>query len=286
MEESHSGEECGVGEVTVVKLDGTSVLKDVAPGRLEGVVPNFLGDPVSSVEWPIIVSASSIVSSDKGARDESHTNEREDSSAPLAELEDLRVHSSGQEGLGVESSESSPHKASENTQSHSQVSCQAVWAHAGLLPVMGGLLKATLNHPPTHETLAATESQQTKELRSHSGQLLDTTAGHEVHKRQSEDYTKATAPHAVKPFHKVNVLELLERHALVHTLVLRELFVLLKLNSPSSIIFRQHRSLGPPVYHGQSGPCQPSYAAQDHHAEDCRRCAQKPISYPTVAHDG
>ena len=135
---------------------------------------------------------------------------------------------------------------------------------------------AGLDHPPAHEALRASQEEEPHQRGREPARDLPPQA--EVRQREAKHEADRAAPHAVEPFPKVDVLEIIHVHvcARIEALVLGELLVLFEFYFPFLGCRRHATALRPPVDHRQSGARQPCDSTHHNHAEDCARSADKP----------
>src|SRR5690606_25156872 len=101
--------------------------------------------------------------------------------------------------------------------------------------------QAGRNHPPADEALEAAEKQKAEQLRLEM--TLEPAAEPEEGERQRDKKADAAGENAMRPFPPEDDLELVEVHALVDLLVLRNLAVLVELLEPFRLVHRRDHAV-------------------------------------------
>lgn len=249
-EKGQDGAEGRDGQDSVIELDETGVLQHVAPPEvgvilLAGVelVPQLrLGRRVAKTHLgELVVDEAGIEAGDQGARhgsEEDEAGDAKDGASKSVEggVLDCFDGSGGGGGIGEHAASAEdgdarhkhPRVAEEGS---GQMSSQSVLGDAG---VRAGskeiVLETRLDHPPADEALDANQTGDAEQVERHLGR--DFAASDKVQRGEDEGEADEAAPQPVRPFHVVDLLELVQGHVRVEHLELRRGAVLFKLGFP------------------------------------------------------
>ena len=127
--------------------------------------------------------------------------------------------------------------------------------------------EAAGDHPPADGALQAAEREQAEQARHQPA--LDPAGGPEQDERYKEDDADQAPEQAVAPFPPEDLLELVDRHALVDDLVLRNLLVFGEFFLPLDVADRRNHTMDRlPLGDRETRAGQARGAADDDHGDD------------------